>query len=150
MDLSSLNPAQREAVNHIKGPLCVLAGAGSGKTRVLTTRIGQLVIEENVPARNILAVTFTRKAAGEMAERLEPIIGNEVEDLYMGTFHSVCYRIIKDEWRRKREKPYDLASEGWQKKTIGKIVFDEMDWRHDVGAALSWISWQKNNLRPGG
>ncbi|MCL4441542.1 MAG: ATP-dependent helicase, partial [Firmicutes bacterium] len=147
MDLSSLNPAQCEAVLHTKGPCRVLAGAGSGKTRVLTQRIGRLVIEEDIPARNIVAVTFTKKAAGEMAERIEPIIGAEVEDLHVGTFHSTCYQILKEEWRRTKNKGYEPASEWWQRKAIGKIIFEEMNWSMDVGAALSWISWQKNNIR---
>lgn len=147
MDLSNLNPAQLEAVMHTDGPCCVLAGAGSGKTRVLTTRVARLVIEEDVPARNILSVTFTRKAAGEMIERLEDLIGPEVEDLNVGTFHSICYRILKDEWRRNRDKGYEPASEYWQRRAIRDILYQEMNWNMDVGAALAWISWQKNNLR---
>lgn len=147
MDLSSLNPAQREAVLHTRGPCCVLAAAGSGKTRVLTQRIGRLVVEEDISARNIVAVTFTKKAAGEMAERIEPLIGAEVEDLHVGTFHSICYQILKEEWKRTKVHAYEPASEWWQRNTIGKIIFEEMNWSMDVGAAISWISWQKNNIR---
>jgi len=106
-----------------------------------------LVVDEDVPARNIMAATFTKKAAGEMAERIEPLIGAEVEDLNVGTFHSLCYQILKDEWRRTKNKGYEPASEWWQRKAIGSIIFEEMNWSMDVGAALSWISWQKNNIR---
>jgi DNA helicase-2/ATP-dependent DNA helicase PcrA len=155
MDLEGLNPAQREAVEHKDGPCCVLAGAGSGKTRVLTMRIGRLVAECGIPARNILAVTFTRKAAGEMVERLEPIIGaSALEDLNVGTFHSICYRILREEWKAQGREPYEPASEYWQKKTVRDILAppskqnpEGMNWALDVGQALAFISWQKNNLR---
>ena len=154
MDLQGLNPAQIEAVNHTDGPCCVLAGAGSGKTRVLTQRIGRLVTGEAIPARNILAVTFTRKAAGEMAERLEPIIGaSALEALNVGTFHSICYRILRDEWRAQGTEPYEPAGDWWQKRTIrdilappGKQNPDGMNWQLDVSTALGFIGWQKNNL----
>lgn len=155
MDLDGLNPAQCEAVEHKDGPCCVLAGAGSGKTRVLTMRIGRLVAECGIPARNILAVTFTRKAAGEMVERLEPIIGaSALEDLNVGTFHSICYRILREEWKAQGREQYEPASEYWQKKTVrdilappGKNNPDGMNWALDVGQALAFISWQKNFLR---
>ena len=147
MDYQELNPAQREAVLHNTGPCRVLAGAGSGKTRVLTQRTGRLVVREDIPARNIAVVTFSRKAAGEMIERIEPLIGAEVEDLNAGTFHSICYKILKDEWKRTKSKGYEPASEWWQRRAIGSIIYDEMDWGQDVGAMLSWISWQKNNIR---
>lgn len=147
MDLSDLNSAQLEAVTHTTGPCCVLAGAGSGKTRILTRRVARLVVEEDVSASNILACAFTKKAAGEMVERLEQLIGPEVEDLNIGTFHSICYRILKDEWRRKREKGYEPASEYWQRRALRDIIYEEMNWSMDVGAAMVWISWNKNNLR---
>lgn len=152
--MDTLNPAQKAAVEHKDGPCCVLAGAGSGKTRVLTQRIGKLVEVEGIPARNILAVTFTKKAAGEMAERLEPIIGaSALEDLNVGTFHSICYRILRDEWRAQGQDPYEPAGDWWQKKTARDILApaskqnpNGMNWSLDVGQAMSFISWQKNNL----
>ncbi len=97
--LSGLNEPQREAVTYITGPLMIVAGAGSGKTRVLTTRIAHLMAN-GVDAFNILALTFTNKAAAEMKERVEKILGNtEARNLYIGTFHSVFARILRAEAR---------------------------------------------------
>lgn len=95
--LSDLNENQREAVLHVNGPLMIVAGAGSGKTKVLTTRIAHLM-KQGVDAFNILALTFTNKAAAEMKERIERILGNtEARNLYIGTFHSVFARILRSE-----------------------------------------------------
>lgn len=152
MDLNGLNPAQKEAVLHGDGPCCVVAGAGSGKTRVLTDRIGRM-IEDGIPANNILAVTFTRKAAAEMQERLFALVGATAEDVHMGTFHSICYRILREEWRSRGVAPYELVQESWQKRMIRKILAPPgkdnpygLNWDLDVSHALAWISWQKNNL----
>src|ERR671913_590153 len=95
--LQGLNERQKEAVLHIDGPLMIVAGAGSGKTKVLTTRIAHLMAK-GVDAFNILALTFTNKAAAEMKERVEKILGNsEARNLYIGTFHSVFARILRSE-----------------------------------------------------
>ncbi|OSZ82656.1 ATP-dependent DNA helicase [Chitinophagaceae bacterium IBVUCB1] len=95
--LDGLNEQQREAVAHIDGPLMIVAGAGSGKTKVLTTRIAHLM-HHGIDAFNILALTFTNKAAAEMKERIEKILGNtEARNLYIGTFHSVFARILRAE-----------------------------------------------------
>ncbi len=93
--LTGLNPAQREAVLHNEGPLLVLAGAGSGKTRVLTTRIVRLIAERGVPAPAILSVTFTNKAAGEMRERIARQLGEEPRGMWSGTFHSIGARLLR-------------------------------------------------------
>src|SRR5207302_2105959 len=96
--LQGLNEAQREAVLHKDGPLMIVAGAGSGKTKVLTTRVAHLMAEHRIDAFNILALTFTNKAAAEMKERVEKILGNtEARNLYIGTFHSVFARILRVE-----------------------------------------------------
>ena len=93
--LAGLNPAQREAVLHYEGPMLVLAGAGSGKTRVLTTRIARLIEHHGIDPSKILAVTFTNKAAGEMRERIARLLGDEPKGMWCGTFHSIGARILR-------------------------------------------------------
>src|SRR5580658_3684993 len=95
--ISELNERQREAVLHKDGPIMIVAGAGSGKTKVLTTRIAHLMAQ-GVDSFNILALTFTNKAAKEMKERVEKTLGNsDARNLYIGTFHSVFARILRVE-----------------------------------------------------
>jgi DNA helicase-2/ATP-dependent DNA helicase PcrA len=93
----TLNPAQREAVEHVHGPLLVLAGAGSGKTRVLTSRIATLIDRHGVPPHRIFAVTFTNKAAGEMKERIGRLLRRDPSGLWIGTFHSLSARLLRRE-----------------------------------------------------
>jgi DNA helicase II / ATP-dependent DNA helicase PcrA len=95
--LGGLNPQQRAAVLHEGGPLLIVAGAGSGKTRVLTHRIGYLLAERHVPPRQILAITFTNKAAGEMAARAEAMTGSRARAMWLMTFHAACVRILRRE-----------------------------------------------------
>ena len=102
---AGLNPAQRDAVAHGNGPLLVLAGAGSGKTRVLTTRITRLISEEGVRPERILAVTFTNKAAGEMRERIGRQLGADPKGMWMGTFHAIGARIVRRAAHRLHRTP---------------------------------------------
>ncbi|ADO77720.1 DNA helicase PcrA [Halanaerobium praevalens] len=128
--LKDLNPAQAKAVKHHQGPELVLAGAGSGKTRVLTRRIGYLINHYQVSAYNILAVTFTNKAANEMKERVKNIIGVTNTNLWVSTFHSFCVRIL----RREAEKL------GYNKNFV---IFDSLDQRKLVKEIL-----KSKNLDP--
>ena len=92
--LNKLNPMQREAALHMNGPLLILAGAGSGKTATMTPRIAYMVKDGGVDPYHILAVTFTNKAAGEMRDRVEMLIG-ESDRIWISTFHSACLRILR-------------------------------------------------------
>ena len=93
--LDNLNPEQKKAVVHENGPLLILAGAGSGKTRVLTRRIAYLIKEHGVNPWNILALTFTNKAAKEMRERVDSLIEEGSENIWVSTFHSACVKILR-------------------------------------------------------
>ena len=94
---AALNPEQRDAVLHISGPLLILAGAGSGKTRVIAQRIAYLIAEGHVRPDEILAVTFTNKAAEELRTRVETLLGTSMAGSWMSTFHSLCARLLRRE-----------------------------------------------------
>ncbi|GAB4464671.1 MAG: 3'-5' exonuclease [Armatimonadaceae bacterium] len=118
-----LNESQREAFLHTKGAGLVLAGAGSGKTTVLLRRIARL-ISEGVPPERILVTTFTRRAADEMGDRLQNLLGEKaIEGIWIGTFHGHCLRILKKEWADLlgKEGKFDIADESWQKRVCRAI-----------------------------
>ena len=126
--LQDLNEMQREAVLHNQGPIIIVAGAGSGKTKVLTTRIAHLMSEHKIDAFNILALTFTNKAAAEMKERVEKILGNtEARNLYIGTFHSVFARILRGEAHRIGYPNNFTIYDTDDSRSVLKTVIKEMD-----------------------
>ena len=145
MSSGKLNPAQLEAVLHKEGPCCVLAGAGSGKTTVLTCRIGNMVAKQGISPASILAVTFTNKAATEMKDRLATILGTGLESLNIGTFHSICLGILKRDWAMQRIKPYDTL-EDYEKKSLIIEILKEMNCALDAASAMVFISNQKNEM----
>jgi DNA helicase-2/ATP-dependent DNA helicase PcrA len=121
--LAGLNPAQRDAVAFGGGPLLVLAGAGSGKTRVLTTRITRLIAEEGVSPDRILAVTFTNKAAAEMRERIARQLGEEPKGMWMGTFHSIGARIVRRAAHQLHRTPsFTIYDEDEQLAVIKRLM----------------------------
>ncbi|TDO29372.1 ATP-dependent helicase [Sediminibacterium goheungense] len=147
--LNGLNEPQREAVTHIKGPLMIVAGAGSGKTKVLTTRIAHLM-NNGVDAFNILALTFTNKAAAEMKERIERILGNaEARNLYIGTFHSVFARILRAEAHRIGYPNSFTIYDTDDSRSVIKTVVNELnldDKHYKPNVVGSRISSAKNAL----
>ncbi len=124
--LTRLNPAQREAVLHFEGPLLVLAGAGSGKTRVLTTRIARLIEEHGVDPQRILAVTFTNKAAGEMRERVERALGETPAGMWVGTFHSIGARLLRREARHVGRTPSFTIYDADESLAVVKRVMEQL------------------------
>jgi DNA helicase-2/ATP-dependent DNA helicase PcrA len=144
-----LNDVQRAAVEHTDGPCLIFAGAGSGKTRVLTHRIAYLLNEKKVFPDRILAVTFTNKAAGEMKSRLERMVGAPARDLWVGTFHSMCVRMLRRDGKKIGiASNFAIMDDTDQRQIVRDILHDlDMDERQVApGAALGEISKAKNNL----
>jgi len=149
--LARLNPAQREAVLHFEGPMLVLAGAGSGKTRVLTTRIARLIQHHGVDPSRILAVTFTNKAAGEMRERIARLLGEEPKGMWSGTFHAIGARILRSSAQHVgRTSSFTIYDEddtlGVVKRIMEREGIPQKQWSPKVIASL--ISDAKNALVP--
>lgn len=148
--LTGLNPEQRAAVKHTQGPLLIMAGAGSGKTRVLTHRIAYLLMEKEVAPWNILAITFTNKAAREMKERVASITGPVAEDIWISTFHSMCVRILRrDIDRIGISRNFSILDSTDQLSVIKNILKDKnMDSKKfEPRSILGSISSLKNELK---
>ncbi|MDD5065479.1 MAG: UvrD-helicase domain-containing protein, partial [bacterium] len=144
--LNELNEQQKEAVKAFDTPLLISAGAGSGKTRVITYKIAHIIREHGVPSYRILGMTFTNKAADVMKKRLTDILGTGRLDLWLGTFHSLCSRILKTEM----EKPFIIIDEN-DKKGIVREIIREMDLDKEVYepyTIATTISKLKNNRIP--
>ncbi|WP_096271571.1 DNA helicase PcrA [Paucisalibacillus globulus] len=121
--IKGLNKQQQEAVKHTDGPLLIMAGAGSGKTRVLTHRIAYLMGEKDVSPRNILAITFTNKAAREMKDRVSKLVGPEATDMWVSTFHSMCVRILRrDIDRIGYSRNFTILDSGDQLSVIKQVI----------------------------
>lgn len=147
--LTKLNTVQQEAVTTTEGPLLVLAGAGSGKTRVLTYRIAYLIAEKHVPPENILAITFTNKAAAEMKNRLITLVGEEAAYIWARTFHSACVRILRRDIEKiGYPKDFTIYDTAEQKAVVREAVkalhLDEKT--YTVSACLQQISNAKNAM----
>ncbi len=146
--LSGLNPRQSEAVLAVEGPVLILAGAGSGKTRVITHRIAHLVLDRQVPSENILAVTFTNKAAAEMRTRAEALLAGQPLRSWMSTFHSFCVRLLRREARAAGLNPrfqiYDETDQlGAVKEAMRALDLSEK--LHPPRRLLARISARKNS-----
>ncbi len=133
--LKDLNPVQQKAVLETEGPLLVFAGAGSGKTRVLTYRIAYLIQEKRVPPWNIFAVTFTNKAADEMRERVERLLGKSAKGTWISTFHSACARILRQ----------DIEPLGFQKNFV---IYDEQDQERHLKAVMKELDLDFRMFHP--
>src|SRR5215216_556621 len=147
--LEGLNPPQREAVVHEGPPILVVAGAGSGKTRVLTRRIAYLVGERRVHPGSILAITFTNKAAAEMRGRVIDLVGNRAKLMWVSTFHSACVRILRSEISRfGMSRTFSIYDDADSKRLMQLVAHDlDLDpKRFPVRAIMNWVSHCKNEL----
>ncbi len=150
MNIDDLNPAQRQAVEKTEGPVLILAGAGSGKTKVLTTRISYLVEDKNVNPGNILAITFTNKAANEMRERVEGIIGENSRDMWISTFHSCCVRILRKDINKIGYNRSFVIYDSTDQLTLIKECMKELDLsdkKFEPKSIIAQISSAKDKLK---
>src|SRR5918993_3165208 len=147
--LEGLNGPQQEAVKHAGPPLLVVAGAGSGKTRVLTRRIAWLISERKAHPGSVLAITFTNKAAAEMRERVEDLVGRRARIMWVSTFHSACVRILRKAIDRIGFKSSFSIYDAADSKRLMTLVCRELDMdpkRYPPRSVLNWVSNQKNEL----
>lgn len=147
--LSTLNKEQQEAVKQTEGPLLIMAGAGSGKTRVLTHRIAYLIEEKSVAPRNILAITFTNKAAREMKDRVRQLVGPESEYMWVSTFHSMCVRILRRDIERIGYNRNFSIIDSSDQLTVMKQVLKNLNIdpkQYDPRAMIGQVSNKKNEL----
>lgn len=147
--INTLNPEQQKAVRYTEGPLLIMAGAGSGKTRVLTHRIAYLMGEKEVAPRNILAITFTNKAAREMKERVAKLVGPQGEYMWVSTFHSMCVRILRRDIDRIGYSSNFSILDSADQLSVVKQVLKNLNIdpkKFDPRAMLGQISKAKNEL----
>lgn len=147
--VQTLNPEQREAVLHVEGPLLILAGAGSGKTRVITSRIAYLVGNGYAEPHEVLAVTFTNKAAGEMRSRVEDLLGSECSRMWVSTFHALCARLLRREAPAIGLSRDFVIYDGTDQLTVVKNALKQLDIDDSFvqpRAALARISHAKNRM----
>ncbi|MBO1001185.1 DNA helicase PcrA [Pseudogracilibacillus auburnensis] len=147
--LNTLNKEQQEAVKHTEGPLLIMAGAGSGKTRVLTHRIAYLMDEKAVSPNNILAITFTNKAAREMKDRVKKLVGPESEYMWVSTFHSMCVRILRRDIERIGYNRNFTIIDSSDQLTVMKQVLKQLNIdpkQYDPRAMIGQVSHAKNEL----
>ncbi|WP_073157292.1 DNA helicase PcrA [Seinonella peptonophila] len=148
--LAGLNPRQQEAVETTDGPVAVIAGAGSGKTRVLTHRVAYLLAEKQIHPWNILAITFTNKAAKEMKERIQQLVGHQAEDIWISTFHAMCVRILRrDGDKIGYSRQFTILDTTDQLNVMKQILKEENidPKKFEPRALLHRISQAKNKLR---
>jgi DNA helicase-2/ATP-dependent DNA helicase PcrA len=148
--LTGLSDRQREAVTHTDGPLLIVAGPGSGKTRVMAHRVAYLVGEKNIPAWKILAVTFTNKAARELRERCERLVGVGSNELQVRTFHGFCSRVLRSDGELVGLKPEFTIYDADDQARVSRRVLDDFDIdpkQFPPRSLLSVISDAKNNMR---
>src|SRR5690606_26895852 len=147
--LNGLNEPQLEGVTNTEGPSMIIAGAGSGKTRVLTYRIAHLINSKNIDPFNILALTFTNKAAQEMRKRIEKVVGTDARNLWMGTFHSVFARMLRAEAGRLGYPSNFTIYDTDDSKSLIRSIVREMgldDKLYKANVVLNRISGAKNRL----
>ncbi|HCT77014.1 MAG TPA: ATP-dependent DNA helicase PcrA, partial [Micromonosporaceae bacterium] len=147
--LDGLNEPQRAAVTHVGAPLLIVAGAGSGKTKVLTQRIAYLLAERNVHPGEILAITFTNKAAGELKERVGHQVGNRARMMWVSTFHSACLRILRAEHEHAGLKSSFSIYDADDSRRLMQLVARELDLdpkRYPPRGLAAQVSNLKNEL----